>query len=122
MLDFLKDQAFTILSTIILAIIGYIGTQVKKIYEEYINNKTKKHIVETVVKAVEQVYKDLDGPEKLEKAKENIILMLQEKGITITEIELDMLIESVVAEFNFISMSTVLTVNPDIELIEEAEG
>lgn len=122
MLDFLKDQAFTILSTIILAIIGYIGTQVKKIYEEYINNKTKKHIVETVVKAVEQIYKDLDGPEKLEKAKENIILMLQEKGITITEIELDMLIESVVAEFNFISMSTVLTVNPDIELIEEAEG
>lgn len=122
MLDYLKDQAFTILSTIILAIIGYIGTQVKKIYEEYINNKTKKHIVETVVKAVEQIYKDLDGPEKLEKAKENIILMLQEKGITITEIELDMLIESVVAEFNFISMSTVLTVNPDIELIEEAEG
>ena len=122
MLDFLKDQAFTILSTIILAIIGYIGTQVKKIYEEYINNKTKKHIVETVVKAVEQVYKDLDGPEKLEKAKENIILMLQEKGITITEVELDMLIESVVAEFNFISMSTVLTVNPDIDLIEEAEG
>ena len=32
--------------------------------------------VETVVKAVEQMYQDLSGREKLEKAKENILVIL----------------------------------------------
>ena len=36
----------------------------------------------------------------LEKAKENIIAMLDIKGISISEIEMDMLIEACVAEFN----------------------
>ena len=35
-----------------------------------------------------------------EKAKENIILMLNEKGIVITELEMDMMIEEVVNGFN----------------------
>ena len=35
-----------------------------------------------------------------EKAKENIILMLNEKGIVITELEMDMMIEAVVNGFN----------------------
>ena len=50
--------------------------------------------------AIEQLYKDLDGPTRKEKAKENIILMLNEKGITITELEMDMMIEAVVNGFN----------------------
>ena len=45
----------------------------------------------------ERVLKTL---EKSEKAKENIILMLNEKGIVITELEMDMMIEAVVNGFN----------------------
>ena len=56
--------------------------------------------VKTVVNATEQLYKDLDGAKKLEKAKENIIALLNEKGITITELEMDMMIEEVVNGFN----------------------
>ena len=55
----------------------------------------------TCVKAVEQLYHDLGGPEKLEKAKEGIEDMLNEKGIPITELEMNLLIEAVVSEFNY---------------------
>lgn len=38
------------------------------------------------------------GQKKKEKAVEGIVAMLSEKGITVTELEIDMLIESCVAE------------------------
>ena len=90
----------TILYAILTAIAGFLGAALKRVYTKYINDKTKKAVVETCVKAVEQLYADLDGPEKFEKAQENIIAMLDEKGITISEIELKLLVESCVAEFN----------------------
>lgn len=51
-------------------------------------------------KAVEQMYKDLHGDEKLQKALEAASDMLLTKGITISDIELRLLIEAAVAEFN----------------------
>ena len=55
----------------------------------------------TCVKAVEQLYHDVGGPEKLEKAQEGIRQMLEEKGIAISQLEMNLMIESVVAEFNY---------------------
>lgn len=80
---------------------GYIGAQVKKLYEKYINDKTKRAVAQTCVKAVEQLYHDLSGPEKLEKAQEGVVQMLNEKGIPISELEMNLLIEAVVSEFNY---------------------
>ena len=79
---------------------GFFGAAIKSIYQKFVNDKTKKSVVETCVKAVEQLYKDIHGEEKLNKAKESILEMLSEKGISISELEMDMLIESCVAEFN----------------------
>lgn len=84
---------------------GFIGTQIKRLYEKRINTERKRKVVKTCVKAVEQLYRDLDGAEKLQKAKENILKMLTQEGIEITDIEMNMLIESVVAEFNLPFMS-----------------
>lgn len=83
------------------AFAGFIGAQVKKLYEKYINDKTKEAVVRTCVKAAEQLYHDLGGPEKLKKAQEGVRQMLEEKGIPISELEMNMLIESVVSEFNY---------------------
>lgn len=99
--EFISEYGMTIIYAVITAIAGFIAAQVKKLYQEKIDTEVKKKVVETCVKAVEQLYKDTSGAEKLERAKANIVLILQEKGINITELELDMLIESVVAEFNF---------------------
>lgn len=98
--EFIEQYGLGILYTIIMAIAGFIGAKIKNLYEEKMTDKTKRDVVETCVKAVEQMYNDLSGAEKLERAKANIVMMLNQKGIDITELELDMLIEAVVAGFN----------------------
>ncbi len=96
---FIEQYGMEILSTIIIAVFGYLGMQAKMMYERHINTKEKQAVVETVCKAVNQIYKDLNGEEKKQKALENISAMLAEKGITITELEMEMLIESAVYGF-----------------------
>lgn len=100
MLETLQPYLLEILVTILTAIATFIGTKIKKLYEDKVNTETKEKVVKTVVEAVEQLYKDVSGEERLELAKENIIDMLEEKNITITELEINMLIESVVNGFN----------------------
>lgn len=98
--NFISEYGLMILYALLTALAGFIGTQIKKIYENHVNDETKQKVVATCVKAVEQLYQDLNGEEKLNKAKENIVAMLSTKGIEITDIEIDMLIESCVAELN----------------------
>ena len=100
MWELIQSNILEIIITIITGLATYVATRIKDKYEEYVNTETKQKIVKTVVNAVEQLYKDLDGTKKLEKAKENIIALLNEKGITITELEMDMMIEEVVNGFN----------------------
>lgn len=98
--QFISEYGTEILYLIFTTIAGYLGIVVKNIYQKYVNDQTKKDVVKTVVQGVEQIYKDLHGEEKLDKALEAASEILLEKGITITEFELKMLIEASVAEFN----------------------
>lgn len=86
---------------VLTAVAGFVGAQLKGLYQKYVNDKTKEAVVRTCVKAAEQLYHDLSGPEKLKKAQEGVVEMLNEKGIPISELEMNLLIESVVSEFNY---------------------
>ncbi len=97
---FLAEYGTQIIYTILTAIIGAIGTWVGTLYKKYINDKTKQSVVKTCVKAVEQIYNDLHGEEKYNKAVEAITEMLNEKNITISEFEIKMLIEEVCSDFS----------------------
>lgn len=97
---FISDYGTAILYAVLTAIAGYVGIVVKNLYEKYVNDHTKKEVVRIAVQAVEQLYKELHGEEKLEKALIAATEMLESKGISISEIELRMLIEATVAEFN----------------------
>lgn len=99
--EIFATYALPVIIAALTAVAGYIGTQVKRLYEKYVNDKTKEAVVRTCVKAAEQLYNDLGGPVKLEKAKEGVRQMLEEKGIPISDLELNMLIEGVVSEFNY---------------------
>lgn len=90
-----------VIAAALTAMAGFVGTQLKRLYEKYVNDKTKEAVARTCVKAVEQLYHDLSGPEKLQKAQEGVVQMLNEKGILISDLEMNLLIESVVAEFNY---------------------
>lgn len=98
--EFINQYGTTILYTILTALAGYVGLWVKALYTKYINDKTKKDVVSTCVKAVEQLYKDLHGVEKYNEVVKSASEMLALKGITITDLEIKMLIEAAVAEFN----------------------
>lgn len=97
---FISEYGTTILYAVLIALAGYIGIVAKRLYTKYVNDKTKQAVAKTVVQAVEQIYKDLHGEEKLNKALEAASEMLAEKGITITDLEMRMLIEAALAEFN----------------------
>ena len=99
--ELFATYALPIIAAAVTALAGFLGAQLKGLYQKHINDKTKESVVRTCVKAVEQLYHDLGGPEKLEKAKEGIEDMLNEKGIPITELEMNLLIEAVVSEFNY---------------------
>ena len=99
--EIFATYALPVIAAAVTALAGFLGAQLKSLYQKYINDKTKESVVRTCVKAVEQLYHDLGGPEKLEKAKEGIEDMLNEKGIPITELEMNLLIEAVVSEFNY---------------------
>lgn len=107
-----------ILATFLTAVFTYIGNRIKDAYQEKANNETAKQITKDVVQFVEQVYKDLDGPEKLEKAIQQASAILASKGITISEAEIYMLIESAVYGLNEGLKQPKVIVNADTQVVE----
>lgn len=98
--DFINEYGMEILTTVITAIAGWLAVVIKNLVTKFLNDKTKKEIAKIVVEGIEQCYKTLKGPEKLEKALETATQMLNEKNIKVTEVELRMLLESALGEFN----------------------
>lgn len=105
-INFLNE--YGILSMVITAVVGAVGTALglffKRLYTNTIGDKIKldtiKEIAGVVVKFVEQVYKDIHGEEKMEEALKAFAEMLNNKGITISELEMRVYLESALAEFN----------------------
>lgn len=98
--EFINEYGMELLRAIVTAIFGYIGIVAKHLVKNYLDDKTKLAVARTAVKYVEQVFKDLHGEQKLNEAMIAASAMLAEKGITITDLELRVLIEAAVAEFN----------------------
>lgn len=116
--EFLSTYGMEILGAILTALAGYLGVVIKNLCQKYLNDKTKQDVAKTCVKAVEQIYKDLHGEEKFNKALECISDMLAEKGIAVSDTEMKMLIESAVAEFNEVFSKGASTTTDASEAIE----
>lgn len=100
MQEFASYVLWPIISAAITALIGYVGVKLKAIFERAENDKIKRDIAKTCVEAVEQLYKTLHGAEKYQKCLESVTEMLNERGISATELEIQMLIESAVKQLN----------------------
>lgn len=98
--EFINTYGMQLMYAVITAIAGYLGIVFKNLAKKFFNDKTKKEVAKNAVQFVEQVFKNLHGEEKLFEAMKAASEMLAEKGITITELELRVLVESAVAEFN----------------------
>lgn len=123
-INFLNE--YGLLSAIITGLASALGVLLKKVYDKTIGarlkDKVKREVAAQVVKYVEQVYKELHGEEKLEKALEAAADMLAEKGITISDLELRVLLEAALAELNNAFQKTAAPAPDEAELLEgEAE-
>lgn len=113
------DIILPAIASVIAVLFGVLGAKLKSVYDTKIKTDTAKIVVDDVVKFVQQVYKDLDGPEKLQKALTEASTILNEKGISISDTELDMLIESAVYGLKQGITETVIEDLPKGEITEE---
>ena len=90
------DILLPAIASVIAVILGVLATKIKTTYNDKVQDETVRTIVKSVVEWAQQVYQDCEGPEKLQKALEKASAILNEKGITISDEELNMLIESAV--------------------------
>ena len=96
--EFISLYGMDLIHTALLALFGFLGIVFKNIFKKFADDKTKRDIAKTVVEAVEQMYKDLTGSERYEKAMESMSEMLTQKGIAATELEIKLLLEAAVKE------------------------
>lgn len=90
------DILLPAVASVIAVLFGVLATKIKTAYNDKVQDETVRTIIKSVVEWAQQVYKDCDGPEKLQKALDKASIILNEKGITISDEELNMLIESAV--------------------------
>lgn len=120
-LEIVNTYGAEIIGTILTALAGVVALAIKNLATKYINTKVKRDIARTVVQAVEQCYRHLDGPAKLDKALEAAADMLTANGITVTDLELRMLLEAAVGEFNDIFNNAIILPGIDAENLTDEQ-
>lgn len=90
----------TLIGAVLCAVLGSLGFAAKRLYEKHVNTEEKKSIARTVASYVQQVWKDIHGPEKMAKALEAAEELLKKKNINFNASEMRIYIEAAVAEFN----------------------
>jgi hypothetical protein len=116
MINIYGDQ---ILMLVLTAFLGSLGYACKQLYARHINDDTKRAVAKTVVRFVEQVWKELHGLDKLRKALETAEAMLKKRGIDWDAEEMMVLIEAAVAEFNEAFKKPIDSENADASRITE---
>lgn len=92
----------------VTVVFGCLGFAAKQIYKSIVTDKQKEAIAKTAARCVEQVWKTIHGPEKMEMALEYAETLLAKKGIKFDSEEMSILIEAAVAEFNKAFEKTVI--------------
>lgn len=121
MKDMLIQSAMQIVGILLMLGATALGIWAKNLAKKWVNDDTKRQVAKTVVLAVEQMYKDLGGDEKLDKAIDLMCKTLADKNIYITDTEVRTLIESAVAQFNdvFHKDNEKTDTTEDVDALEE---
>lgn len=92
----LLNNLLPLVATAIGGLVAYGVNKVKNYYDEKYRTDTIDNILKSTVEYVEQVFIDLKGKEKLDKARDVALSRLKNKGIDIDEVELTIIIEAFV--------------------------
>lgn len=132
-LDILGPELTPLITNLLLTLVGilftYLGVQAKKLMARVERNKqvqqikesleNNKEIVRASVEYVEQIGTHLKAEEKFNLAKDKALEFANDRGFTITETELDVLIEQMVFNFN---KGYEADIHMEQSVIEEPEG
>lgn len=92
------DVILAVLGIVLTFLASRVGTVLGKLFREKLQDESVRSVAAICVRAVEQMYKECSGKEKLEKA---LILgekLLSGKGIKITAQELRVVLEAALSE------------------------
>lgn len=96
--EFLHQYGLELLAVLLGILFGYLGIVLKTMTGKFLDSETKVQVAGTVVRFVQQVYRDLDGPAKYEKALQEASSQLKRHGISADPAELRLLLEAAVNE------------------------
>ena len=94
--NFVTDYGFHIIATAITGILSYIGVNIKNTLKQYYQHKLEKEEAEMVYHEIEELYPNLTKEEKIQKMVTVLGQILKEKKIQVTNLELQILIESTI--------------------------
>ena len=110
MLDFIITYyGNQIIGLILCAVGSALGFIAAKVYKYSADDDTKRAVARSAALFVEQVWKTIHGKEKLEKALEQVEILLRKKGIPFDAEEMTIHIEAAVAELNKVFEKSVKT-------------
>jgi len=96
----MSEYILTILATALTSIISYVAIKIKDAIERKINTRIKQDVVSSCVRYVEQKSSDRTSHDKFCTARQQAKLWLDSKGIEISNVELECLIENEVFNLN----------------------
>lgn len=91
---FLINNGLQLLYLILTTLVSYLTIKIKGVYNKYVDDEMKKSVAEICVKACEQLYDGNSSTEKYQMAEENIKKILKSKNIKMSDLEIQMMIES----------------------------
>lgn len=94
LMEFTKDYGIEIIHSIVMGVFSYIALDIKKEYKKHMQDKTKREVVDKVCNYVNEVYPNSTGLDKLSIATTSTKEILKEKGITISDLELKVLLHN----------------------------
>lgn len=101
MMESIQAELISLVMVIITGLAGLVAKQATMFFKQkglLAKAENNDKVVKIVVNAVEQLYKEVGGPEKLHMAKLQLEQLMKEKQINLTATQMDMLIESAVKE------------------------
>ena len=94
--SFITEYGLHIIATALIGILSYLGIQIKSIIHNYSKQIIAKEEAEIVYHGIEELYCNQKESKKIELMIINLKQILNEKNITITNLELQMLIYSTI--------------------------
>lgn len=107
----IHELAFKLILAAIVFVMALAGIQLRSIARRWVDSGEKMAIARTSVLYVQQLYYELAGPEKMQRALETARELLEAKGIDFSAEEMTVLMEAAIAEFKeaFFKPETALT-------------